>query len=95
MTEEQESRRGIWSRFFRGRRPGPLIGPWVSSLILAGILWYVETIMPALHDVIGIIYWMLLALVLFTTLRWMRPRSDDRRERHSRRRADRRENSEN
>lgn len=93
MTEE-EAGRSIWSRFFRGRRPAPLIGPWVSSLILAGILWYVETTIPALHDVIGIIYWMLLALVLFTTLRWMRPRSDDRREQDNRRRADRRGSAE-
>lgn len=91
MTEEVESRRTLWSRFFRGRRPGPLIGPWVSSLIFAGLLWYVETIMPALHDVIGIVYWMLLALVLFTTLRWLRARSGDRRARNDRRRVDRRD----
>jgi hypothetical protein len=91
MTEELESRRTLWSRFFRGRRPGPLIGPWVSSLIFAGLLWYVETIIPALHDVIGIIYWMLLALVLFTTLRWLRARSGDRRARNDRRRVDRRD----
>lgn len=94
MTEDNGSRRGFWSRFFRGRRPGPLIGPWVSSMIFAGILWYVETTIPALHDVIGIIYWMLLALVLFTTLRWMRARSGDRRARHERRRADRRDDPE-
>lgn len=91
MTEEVESRRTLWSRFFRGRRPGPLIGPWVSSLIFAGLLWYVESIIPALHDVIGIIYWMLLALVLFTTLRWLRARSGDRRARNDRRRVDRRD----
>lgn len=94
MTEELESRRTLWSRFFRGRRPGPLIGPWVSSLIFAGLLWYVETIIPALHDVIGIIYWMLLALVLFTTLRWLRARSGDRRARSDRRRVDRRDEEE-
>ena len=91
MTEEEESRRTLWSRFFRGRRPGPLIGPWVSSLIFAGILWYVETTIPALHDVIGIIYWMLFALVLFTTLRWLRARSGDRRANNDRRRVDRRD----
>lgn len=94
MTEELESRRTLWSRFFRGRRPGPLIGPWVSSLIFAGLLWYVETIIPALHDVIGIIYWMLLALVLFTTARWLRARSGDRRARNDRRRVDRRDDEE-
>jgi hypothetical protein len=91
MTEETDSRRTLWSRFFRGRRPGPLMGPWVSSLIFAGLLWYVETTIPALHDVIGIIYWMLLALVLFTTLRWLRARSGDRRARNDRRRIDRRD----
>ena len=94
MTDELESRRTIWSRFFRGRRPGPLIGPWVSSLIFAGLLWYVETIIPALHDVIGIIYWMLLALVLITTARWLRARSGDRRASHDRRRVDRRDDEE-
>jgi DMSO/TMAO reductase YedYZ heme-binding membrane subunit len=51
----------------------------------------VETTIPALHDVIGIIYWMLLALVLFTTLRWLRARSGDRRARNDRRRIDRRD----
>lgn len=97
MTEPEEplvSRRTIWSRFFRGRRPWPLVGPWISSLIFAGIVFYVDQTIPALHDVITIIYWMLLAIVVFTTARWIRARSSDRRSTPDRRRKDRRHDSE-
>jgi hypothetical protein len=91
MTEPAEgSRRGIWSRYFRGRRPGPLVGPWVSSLIFAGLVYYLERTMPALHDVVGLIYWLLIAIVVVTTGRWVRARSAERRG-TDRRRVDRRE----
>ena len=88
--EPGPSRRGIWSRFFRGRRPGPLVGPWVSSIIFAGIVYYFERLLPALHDVVGPIYWLLLAIVLISTARWARARSSERRT-AQRRRLERRD----
>lgn len=91
MTEPAEgSRRGIWSRYFRGRRPGPLVGPWVSSMIFAGLVYYLERTIPALHDVVGPVYWLLVAIVVVATGRWIRARSADRRGK-DRRRLDRRE----
>lgn len=71
---------------FKGRRLGPLIGPWVSSAIFAGLVYYAETTIPALHDVAGIVYWILLAIVVFSTARWMRVRTADRRA-HDRRKS--------
>ena len=73
---------------FKGRRLGPLVGPWISSAILAAVLYRLETVMPALHDVFGPVYWLLLAIVLLTTWRWLRVRSHDRRE-ADRRQSDR------
>jgi hypothetical protein len=57
------------------------------------ILYYVGATIPALREVIRPIYWVLLGIVLFTTLRWLRARSADRRG-SDRRRKDRRENPE-
>jgi len=67
-------------RVFRGRRLGPLIGPWLSSAIFAAIVYYVDYTIPALHEVAAIIYWFLLAIVAVATARWLRVRSHDRRE---------------
>ena len=67
-------------RFFKGRRLAPLVGPWISSAIFAGLAFYAERTIPALHDVAGIVYWMLLAIVAITTARWARVRGGDRRE---------------
>ena len=66
-------------RLFKGRRLAPLIGPWISSAILVGLVYYAEQTIPALHDVAGIVYWLLLAIVVFSTARWMRDRTSDRR----------------
>jgi len=66
-------------RVFRGRRLGPLIGPWLSSAIFAAIVYYVDYTIPALHEVAALIYWFLLAIVAISTARWLRVRSHDRR----------------
>jgi hypothetical protein len=81
MTDEQPpvAQREYGFRFFKGRRLGPLVGPWISSAVLAGLIYYAETTIPALHDVAGIVYWILLAIVALATARWARVRSGDRR----------------
>ena len=78
-------------RIFKGRRLGPLVGPWISSAIFAAFVYYGERTLPALHDVAGIVYWMLLGIVLIATARWARIRSRDRREADRRRPRSRRE----
>ncbi len=65
---------------FKGRRLAPLVGPWVSSAILAALIYYAERTMPALHEVAGLIYLLLLGIVAVATMRWLRVRGADRRE---------------
>ena len=65
---------------FKGRSLGPLLGPWIGSAILAAIVYYFEKQLPALHDVLGIVYWILFGIVAITTFRWFRVRTHDRRE---------------
>jgi hypothetical protein len=81
MTDEKPSppQREYGFSFFKGRRLAPLIGPWISSAIFAAVVYYAEKTIPALHDVAGIVYWMLLGIVVFATARWARVRSGDRR----------------
>jgi hypothetical protein len=77
MMDEPGEKRGF--AFFRGRSLGPLLGPWISSAIIAAIVYYFERTLPALHDVLGAVYWILLGVVVIATWRWFRARSGDRR----------------
>ncbi len=81
VTDQEPPRplREYGFRFFKGRRLAPLVGPWISSAIFAGLVYYAERTVPALHDVAGIVYWMLLAIVAIATARWARVRGGDRR----------------
>ncbi len=83
MSEPEKSgkpKREYGFSAFKGRRLAPLVGPWVSSAIFAALVYYAERTMPALHDVAGIIYWLLLAIVAIATMRWLRVRGRDRRD---------------
>ncbi len=83
MSEPEDSgkpRREYGFSAFKGRRLAPLVGPWVSSAIFAALIYYAEYTMPALHDVAGLVYWLLLAIVAIATMRWLRVRGGDRRE---------------
>lgn len=92
LAGPHDSRREIGFRIFRGRRLGPLVGPWLSSAIFAALTYYVERTMPALHDLAGLVYWLLLAIVMIATWRWFRVRSTNRRA-SDRRRPTRQEES--
>ena len=78
-TERDAPREKRGFPVFKGRSLGPLLGPWISSAIIAGVVYYFETTLPALHDVLGAVYWILLGIVLITTWRWLRVRTRDRR----------------
>ena len=77
--ESKSSKREIGFRFFRGRRLAPLIGPWISSALFAGLAYYVGSTIPALREVTNLVYAMLLVIVVIATGRWMRARTGDRR----------------
>ena len=78
-TETDDLRRGIGFKIFKGRRLGPLVGPWISSIIFAALAFYVGKTIPALREVTGLVYFMLVVLVVIVTGRWLRSRSGDRR----------------
>lgn len=80
------SKKGIWESILRGRRPGPLLGPWIGVAIVAALLYGFERTVPAFHQVVVPFYWILFGIALFASWRGLRARAGDRRE------ADRRGN---
>ena len=82
-------------RFLHGRRLTPLIKPWVACLIVAGLVFYFETKMPAFHEVVKIVYFVIAVVLVIITARAVRTREGNRRK-GERRHADRRDkNNEN
>lgn len=53
--------------FFR-RRFAPLIAAWVLALIVAALFYWLERSLPALHEVIIPLYWIIAALIVLATL---------------------------
>lgn len=85
MTDQEKDgapERGF--SIFKGRRIGPLLGPWISSAIFAALVYYGETTLPALEEVARLIYVVLALIVFVSTARWLRVRSYDRRARDRR-----------
>lgn len=66
-------------KVFKGRRLAPIVGPWISSVTIAGAVFYMETTIPALGEVAGLIYFVLVIVIVITTGRWLRVRVGDRR----------------
>lgn len=80
--------------FFR-RRFAPLIAAWAIALSVAGLIYWFEKSMPAFHEVVGPLYWIIATLIVFSTWRWIRTRGKQRHDRRAadRRHADRREST--
>jgi 4-hydroxybenzoate polyprenyltransferase len=74
-----------------GRRPRQLIVVWGFSVLLAVLIWWLESQAPALHELVLPFYWIILAVALYLTWRWLRARSKKDRRGADRRRADRRD----
>ncbi len=90
-TPAPESRsKSIRTRLFYGRNPGPLVGPWIACIIIAGSVFFLETKMPVFHEVVQILYFIVGVVLLIATARWFRGRGANRRN-ADRRHADRRE----
>ena len=85
------NRKGTGWRLFYGRKPGPLLGPWIACALIAGGVFLFETKMPVFHEVVKIIYFILLVIVVIATGRWFRIRGPDQRH-AERRHGDRRKN---
>lgn len=79
-TPQPESKgSGISGRLLHGRRVGPLLGPWIACIIVAALVCYFETKMPAFHDVVRPVYWILAVVLIIATARALRGRSGMRR----------------
>jgi len=74
-----------------GRRPRQLFVVWGVSLVAIGLIYWLESSAPALHELLLPFYWIILALAIFLTWRWLRARSRKDRRGKDRRRADRRD----
>jgi hypothetical protein len=76
--------------FFR-RRFAPLFVIWITGLALGGGIYWFEHSMPAFHDVVVPVYWIIGVAIAIGTWRWVRTRGRRDRRGRDRRRADRRE----
>ena len=86
------TRQGTGWRLFYGRNPGPLLGPWIACTLIAAGVFLFETKMPVFHEVVKIIYFILLVILVIATGRWFRIRHRGNRRGPDRRHADRRKN---
>jgi membrane protein implicated in regulation of membrane protease activity len=77
-----------------GRRPRQLIVVWVVSAALISLLYWFETSAPAFHELLIPFYWIIVAVAVFLTWRWLRSRSPKDRRGGDRRRTDRRDHNE-
>lgn len=75
---------------FYGRGLRHLSVAWGVSLLLLVGLYRIEVVIPALHDMIVPVYWVVAGFTAFMTLRWLRARSPQNRRGKDRRHADRR-----
>jgi fatty acid desaturase len=89
MPEDVSSVADSRPTFFR-RRFAPLIAAWVLALIVAGLLYWIEIIYPAFHEVLVPLYWIVGVLIVLATWRWVRTRGKGDRRGKERRHGDRR-----
>lgn len=85
MTSPQPdaAEKKVRRRFLYGRSLGPLAGPWMACIAIAGAVLIFETRMPVFHEVVQIVYFILAVVLVIATGRWFRirrgTRGDDRR----------------
>jgi membrane protein implicated in regulation of membrane protease activity len=77
-----------------GRRPRQLLVVWGVSALLAALVYWLEVSAPVLHELVLPFYWIIVAVAVFLTWRWLRARSRTDRRGQDRRRADRRDTGE-
>jgi len=78
---------------FYGRGLRQLFIAWGVAFVLMLGLYRIEVVIPALHDMIVPVYWIIVGATAFVTLRWLRARSPKDRRGEDRRRKSRRSDS--
>jgi hypothetical protein len=80
---------------FFTRRFAPVITAWAIALSVVGLIYWFEKSMPAFHEVVVPLYWIIAILLVFGTWRWVRTRGKQEHDRRTtdRRQADRREST--
>lgn len=76
-------------KFFH-RRFAPLVTAWVVALAVSGLIYWFEWWMPAFHEVVLPLYWVVAGLTVFATWRWVRVRGMRDRRATDRRHGERR-----
>ena len=66
-------------RLLHGRRIGPLLTPFISCLIVGGLIYIFEREMPAFHEVVKIGYFIIAVIFVIATGRAFRTREGSRR----------------
>lgn len=76
-----------------GRSIRDLVVVWIVTLAALGLLYLFEAAAPAFHELLIPFYWIIAAVAVYLTWRWLRSRSQTDRRRGDRRRASRREDA--
>ena len=97
MTSPQPdaAEKKVGRRLLYGRSLGPLAGPWIACLAVAGAIFIFETKMPVFHEVVQIVYFIIAVVLVIATGRWFRIRRGNRggnRRNVDRRKTERRSN---
>lgn len=82
--------KGILRRVFHGRRLGPLFGPWLGCILVAGLVFLLEYELPAFHEVVKLLYFVIAVVFVIATGRWFRIRGTTNRRAGDRRKNERR-----
>ena len=82
MTEphsDQEPPKRPGASFLYGRRLGHLLGPWAGCIVVATLVYIFERQMPAFHDVVKPVYFVIGVVFVIATGRGLRSREGARR----------------
>ena len=82
--------KGTSKKLLYGRNLGPLLGPWIACILIGTGVFIFETKLPVFHEVVKIIYFILVVILVIATGRWFRIRGARRQTGDRRRGGDRR-----
>ncbi|MDQ6717959.1 MAG: hypothetical protein M3Z17_06390 [Gemmatimonadota bacterium] len=74
-----------------GRSIRHLVTVWIVTVASLALLHFFEASAPAFHELLIPFYWIIIAVAVVLTWRWLRSRSSTDRRRKDRRRSSRRE----
>jgi hypothetical protein len=86
---DNDSKKWPGRRLFHGRKLGPIVVPGIACAFVATLIYYFEHAMPAFHEVVKPVYFVIGTVFVIFTGRAIRSREGKRRG-PDRRHADRR-----